>query len=100
VCGFYLKAHNLISNAKDCCSVDDPTQLAKGTAGLDVIGPSEFEDGENALREKIFPKQSVKDRSCKVYGRILPLWISGAETVRAVNALSVPWMLRSGYSLP
>jgi hypothetical protein len=87
VCGFYLKAHNLISHAKDCCSVDDPMQLAKGTAGLDN-GPSDFEDGENALREKIFLKQSVKDRACQVYGRILPLSISGAETVKAVDGLS------------
>ena len=26
---FLHKTHNLISYAKDCCSVDDPTQLAK-----------------------------------------------------------------------
>ena len=26
---FLPRAHNVISYAKDCCSVDDPTQLAK-----------------------------------------------------------------------
>jgi hypothetical protein len=61
---------------------------------------SQFDDGQNALRKKILLKQSVKDRSCQVYGRILPLWFTGTETVKAVNALSANWTLRSGYSLP
>jgi hypothetical protein len=40
------------------------------------------------LEEKLFLKQSLEGTSCKVNGRILPLWITDAETLETLCDLS------------